>query len=91
MGLWHGNERVVAEPHDNGKLAVVCVVYWEENEQDLSSLQFVSAATVLICKNILYFIYVIYVGMEFLSFYPIRIPCDSAFHSSSDLCQWFLG
>ena len=38
--------------HDNGKLAIVCVAYWEDNEQDWSNLQFVSAATVLICKYI---------------------------------------
>ena len=52
MGLWNAIERVVAESHDNGQLEVACVVYWEENEQDLSSLQFLSTATVLICKFI---------------------------------------
>ena len=47
MGLWHATDRAVAEPHDNGKLAVVCTGNWAENEQEWSSLQFVSAAAVV--------------------------------------------
>ena len=47
MGLWRPIERVVAESHDNGKLAVVCAANWEENKQGWASLQFVSAATVV--------------------------------------------
>ena len=50
MGMWYAGERVAAEPYDDGKLTVICVVNFTGNEQDWLSVQFISAATVLICK-----------------------------------------
>ena len=69
MGLWNAIERVVTESNDIGWLEVVCIVYWEENEQDWSSLQFVSTATVLMCKFICDFL--CNIELEFLSFYSL--------------------
>ena len=48
---WYVDERVAAEPYDNGDLTVICSTYRVENEQDWKSVQFISTATVLIiCK-----------------------------------------
>ena len=47
MNLWYAIDRAATEPHDNGELATVCTGYWAENEQEWSSLQFVSAAPVV--------------------------------------------
>ena len=47
MGMWYANERVAAEPYDDGELTVICGVNWTENKQDWSSIQFISTATVL--------------------------------------------
>ena len=51
MGMWYANERVAAEPYGDGELMVICGVNWTENEQDWSSVQFISTATVLSVKN----------------------------------------
>ena len=50
MGLWYADEIVAAEPYGDGEITVICVVNWIGNEQDCSSVQFTSAATVLICR-----------------------------------------
>ena len=47
-GMWYAGERIAVEPYDDGELTVICVVNWTEKEQDWSSVQFISAATVLI-------------------------------------------
>ena len=67
MGMWYDNERVAAEPYDDGELTVICGVNWTENEQDWSGVQFISTATVLSVKLILSNIY-IYREMEFIVF-----------------------
>ena len=68
MGLWNGIERVITESNDNGELAVICGVYWEENEQDWSIVQFISTATVLSVQFYFYLIY-IHRKMEFNSLF----------------------
>ena len=48
--MWYVGERVAAEPYDDGELTVVCAVNCIENDQDWLSVQFIPAATVLICN-----------------------------------------
>ena len=50
MRMWYVSERVAAEPCDNGELTIICAVNWTENEQDWKSVQFISTATVVICR-----------------------------------------
>ena len=65
MGMWYANERVSAESYDDGELTVICGVNWTENEQDWSSVQFISTATGL-SVNIIY--PYIYRKMKFIVF-----------------------
>ena len=48
MGIWYADEIVTAVPYDDGVFTVICVVNW--TEQDWSSVQFISAAAVFICR-----------------------------------------
>ena len=49
--MWYADERVAVKLYDDGELTVICATNRVENEQDWKSVQFISAATVLIvCK-----------------------------------------
>ena len=66
MGMWYANERVAAEPYDDGNLTDICVVNWTEKEQDWKG----AIHTNCYNADYLYIIYVVSVEkMEFTSFY----------------------
>ena len=45
LAVVHG--LVACYRHDNGKLTTICTGNWKENEQECTSLQFVSTASVV--------------------------------------------